>query len=100
MTGRRRTIRTAHLDRGDPAAEAELAGCALWGSRSMMTGLIVLAALLLVVGPLWYLGRHRTGPLARGIAAAGATYNEFNGQGRPPEMSTSATLDGRDHPAL
>ncbi|ACV76569.1 hypothetical protein [Nakamurella multipartita] len=64
----------------------------------MMTGLIVLAALLLVVGLLWYLWRHRTGSLARGIAAAGATYNEFNGQGRPPEMSTSATLDGRDRP--
>ena len=38
------------------------------------------------------------GAVLGGIAAAGATYNEFNGQGRPPEMSTSATLDGRDRP--
>lgn len=57
----------------------------------MMTGLIVIAALLSVMGLLWYIWRHRTGAAARGIAAAGIRYNELSGQGRPPEMPSVAS---------
>lgn len=52
-----------------------------------MAGLIVVAGVIGVFGCLWYVWRHRTGTLARGIAAAGARYNELNGQGVPPQIS-------------
>ncbi len=57
----------------------------------MMTGLIVIAALLSVLGLLLYAWRHRTGAAARGIAAAGLKYNELYGQGRTPEIPSAAS---------
>lgn len=64
-----------------------------------MTELIIVVVLCGVAGCLWYLWRHKTGTAARGIAAAGVRYNELNGQGRPPEISSTAShpsTDGND----
>lgn len=66
-----------------------------------MIALTVAAALLVVLGVLAYIWRHRTGKAARGIAAAGITYNELYGQGRPPEMPSAAsptTPEGEPRP--
>jgi hypothetical protein len=63
----------------------------------MVTGLIVVAALVGVVALLLFVWRHQTGTAARGIAAAGIRYNEIHGQGRPPEMpsvSSQTTAEG------
>lgn len=44
---------------------------------------VVIAA---VVGLIWYVWRHRRGVVARGVGSAGSSYNEFYGQGRPPQV--------------
>ena len=46
-----------------------------------MTGLLVAAAILGVIGLLGYVWSHRTGTVARAIGAAGAEYNELYGSG-------------------
>ncbi|MEO5834509.1 MAG: hypothetical protein ABIR83_14215 [Nakamurella sp.] len=52
-----------------------------------MTGLIIfIVAMVAVAGALGFVWRHRTGKLAPGIGAAGAAYNEFNGQGALPTI--------------
>ncbi len=55
-----------------------------------MTGLVVAAAILGVVGLLAYVWKHRTGTVARGIGATGVKYNELYGQGRPPQIPPPA----------
>ena len=55
-----------------------------------MTGLLVAAAILGVIGLLGYVWSHRTGTVARAIGAAGAEYNELYGQGRPPQIPPPA----------
>ena len=62
-----------------------------------MTGLVVLAGILLVSGLLWYVWKNRTGRLARGIGAAGTKYNELYGQGGPPQMPPPPALIERRH---
>lgn len=52
-----------------------------------MDGLFVVSGMIGAFGCLWYVWRHRIGRLARGVAAAGARYNELNGQGVPPQIS-------------
>jgi hypothetical protein len=51
-----------------------------------MAGVVLIAGVVLVVGLLWYVWRHRTGKLARGVGAAGVRYNELYGQGGPPQI--------------
>ena len=46
--------------------------------------LLVMAGVVVALAMLW---KHRQGRIARGIGAAGAAYNEFNGQGRPPVIA-------------
>ncbi len=56
---------------------------------------LIMAAVVLVIALLW---RHRRSALARGIGAAGAAYNEFHGQGRPPVIAAAPARDA-DEPA-
>ena len=55
-----------------------------------MTGVVVMVGVLVVVGVLWYVWRHRSGVLAKGVGAAGARYNELYGQGGPPRIQPPA----------
>ncbi|RIJ77572.1 hypothetical protein D1871_06270 [Nakamurella silvestris] len=52
----------------------------------MWTVVIFVVVLAAIGGLLGYIWTHRSGRLARGIGSAGASYNEFYGQGRPPEV--------------
>ncbi|MEP6562087.1 MAG: hypothetical protein ABJD68_13555 [Nakamurella sp.] len=59
-------------------------------------GQVVIVAIILgVVVLLYYLWKHREGPAARGLGAAGAEYNVLYGQGAPPEIPPPAA-HGKD----
>ena len=51
-----------------------------------MAAVIGIGVILVVSCLLWFIWRHRTGILARGVGAAGARYNELYGQGGPPQI--------------
>ena len=61
-----------------------------------MTGVVVIAGILVVNCLLWYIWKHRTGAMARGVGAAGARYNELYGQGRPPQIPPPAAHGSAD----
>lgn len=61
-----------------------------------MDGFVLVAVLFCVAGALWYVWKHRTGRAARAIGAAGARYNELNGQGGPPRMLPPAVAGSVD----
>ena len=72
--------------RGQPVAVSGTAGDPTdptdrQGGQIPMTGLLVAAAILGVIGLLGYVWSHRTGTVARAIGAAGAEYNELYGSG-------------------
>lgn len=53
--------------------------------------LIIVAVVLLIGGLVWLAWAHRSGAVARGVAAAGTRYNGFFGLGAGPNAPAAPT---------